>query len=53
MVWKEERKRKKRRGGENEEEFGGIGLFGPFARNSNSKEKAQPARLEIRNSGMK
>ena len=47
MVWEEERKRrkrKKRHGGENEEELGGIGLFGPFARISNSKEKAQPAR---------
>ena len=47
MVWVEERKRRKRnkrRGGKNEEELGGIGLFGPFARISNSKEKAQPAR---------
>ena len=47
MVWEEERKRRKREkrhGGENEEELGGIGLFGPFARISNSKEKAQPAR---------
>ena len=35
MVWEEERKRrkrKKRRGSENEEELGGIGLFGPFER---------------------
>ena len=30
--------------GNNEEELGGIGLFGPVARISNSEEKAQPAR---------
>ena len=34
----------KRCGGKNEEELGGIGLFGPVARISNSEEKAQPAR---------
>ena len=47
MVWEEERKRrkrKKRHGGENEEELGGIGLFGPVGRISNFEEKAQPAR---------
>ena len=47
MIWEEKRKRrkrKKRRGGENEEELEGLGLFGPFARISNSKENAQPAR---------
>ena len=32
MVWEEERKRKKRCGGKTEEELGGIGLFGLFAR---------------------
>ena len=49
MVWygmggKEERDGKKWRGGEHEEEQGGIGLFRPFGRISNSEEKAQPAR---------
>ena len=47
MIWEEKRKRrkrKKRHGGENEEELGGIGLFGPVARISNSEEKAQPGR---------
>ena len=39
MVWKEERKRKKKHGGENEEELGGIGLFGPVARISISEDK--------------
>ena len=50
MVWEEERKRKKIHVGENEEELGGIELFGHFARISNSKEKAQPARQQTRNS---
>ena len=44
VLYGRKRERKKRRGGENEEELGGIGLFGPFARISNSEEKAQPAR---------
>ena len=51
MVWEEERKRRKRKkrcGGENEEELGGIGLFGPFTRISNSEEKSQPARQKNR-----
>ena len=56
-VWEEERKRrnrKKRCGGENEEELGGIGLFGHFARISNSIENVHSLldnRLEIRKSG--
>ena len=47
MVWEDERKRrkiKKRHGGKNEAELGGIGLFGPVTRISNSDDKAQPPR---------
>ena len=41
---KKRRKIKKRHEGKNEEELGGIGLFGPVARITNSEEKAQFAR---------
>ena len=36
--------KKKRCGGENEVEPWEIGLFGPFARISNSEEKSKPVR---------
>ena len=40
----EKEEKKKKRWGRKKEELAGIGLFGPFARISNSKENAQPAR---------
>ena len=45
----EQEEKKEKMWGKNEEELGGIGLFGPFARISNSEDN----RLEIRKSGMK
>ena len=36
--------KKEKRWGRKKEELGGIGLFGPFARISNSKEKPQPSK---------
>ena len=46
----EKKENKENMWGENEEELGGIGLFGLFARISKCKEKAQPARQYTRNS---
>ena len=40
----EKEEKKEKRWGRKKEELGGIGLFGPFARISNSKEKAQPSK---------
>ena len=49
MGGREEKEEQKGCGGENEEELGGIGLFGPVVRISNFEEKAQPARQQSRN----
>ena len=40
----EKEEKKEKRWGRKKEELEGIGLFGPFARISNSKEKAQPSK---------